>query len=376
MTGIVGEERVGVLLVCLLLLAGQCVGQQHFSRLADFENVTVDSATNRVYYEQRLYRNPVIGLLDLRDALKSPAGTEFVPLFQGVPIAAYRLTPSWQTTLLTASERRMLARSQPYRYYRYKFDFRIQPEVIANFGFKLDPFQTKTSLLLQTQLYLTRGLVLNVGLVFPLGNNYDNQALNVRPAPIFLHQFLALGEQDFLSGSAGLFYNNQYGVHLQYRRANLTRPWSVGVESSLTGYYYFPTTGIYYEGLKNMMLLADVAYRMNRRDITLKVSGGQFLYSDRGARLDFIRQFGSVDVGLYATKTTKGSTAGFNFAIPIPPGKLAQGKRVRLRSSEEFRWEYTYNGSGANLGDHLRAGHQLDVLLRQYHSGYLSKQLN
>ncbi|MVM38087.1 hypothetical protein GO730_11595 [Spirosoma sp. HMF3257] len=199
--------------------------------------------------------------------------------------------------------------------------------------------------------------------------------MNIRSAPFFLNQFLALDQQNFLSVSAGYFYNNQYGVQAQYRWANLTKPLSIGLESSLTGYYYFPTSGVYYEPMKNVMIVGDVAYRLNRRDITLKLSGGQFLYGDRGARLDFIRQFSSVDIGLYATKTTRGSTAGFNFAIPIPPGRIVQGQRVRLRTSEEFRWEYTYNGSGANVGYRIKAGNQLDALLRQYHLGYLSHQL-
>lgn len=347
-------------------------GQQ---MVTNFENLTIDSMQNRVYYEQRLYRNPMIGLLELSQALHSPEQTEFVPLFQGVPIAGYQIGSSVRTRLLNQVERKQLARQLPFGQKRYKFDFRIHPEVIANFGFKLDPFQTKTSLLLQSQLYLTRGLALNFGIVFPLTNNYDNQAMNIRSGPLFLNQFLAFDQQHFLLASAGLFYLNQYGLHVQYRWANLTKPWSAGIESGLTGYYYFPRTGIYYESMKNLTLVGDVAYRINARDVTLKLSAGQFLYGDQGGRFDLIRQFTSVEVGVYVSKTSRGSTAGFNFAIPIPPGRIVQGNRVRLRSSEEFRWEYTYNGSGANVAYRPKSGNQLDVLLRQYHSGYLTNQL-
>jgi hypothetical protein len=251
----------------------------------------------------------------------------------------------------------------------------LHPEVIANFGFKLDPFQTKTSLLLQSQLYLRRGLVLNVGVLFPLTNNYDTQPFNIRPAPLYLNQFWAVGRQTFLSASVGFFYTNQYGVNLQYRRSNLTKPWSFGLEASLTGDYYYPQRGIYYEPLGRALLLADLAYRISRRAITLKLSGGQYLYQDRGVRVDFIRQFYSVEVGLFAMKTTKGSTAGFSFALPIPPGRLVQTKRVRLRTTEEFRWEYSYNGGGNNVGLRYRTGNRLDELLRQYHADYLRQQI-
>jgi len=352
---------------------GFCQKEQQRT-LTNFENLLVDSAAHRVYYEQRLYRNPAIGLLELSQALKSPAPTEFVPFYQGIPIAGYRLDSTFHTTLLTSKDRQALYRVIPYGPRRYKFDFRIQPEFIALFGYKPDPFQSKTSLLLQTQLYLTRGLVLNFGVLFPIVNDFDNQSMKIRPAPIFLNQFLALDRTNFLSGSVGLFYNNQYGINLQYRHANLTKPWSFGIESSLTGLYYFPEKGIYYEPLKKVMLLADLAYRIRSKDITVKLSGGQYLFQDRGVRIDLIRQFYSVEVGLYATKTTNGSTAGFNFAIPIPPGRIAQTQRFRLRTSEEFRWEYTYNGE-ANIGSRYRLGNQLDALLRQYHAGYLSHQL-
>ena len=348
--------------------------QRHL--LTNFENVVSDSTSNRVYYEQRLYRNPVIGLLEMRQALNSPVSTEFVPTYQGVPIAGYRLSTPVQTTLLTRQERRALRAVIPVGPGRYKVDFRLQPEVIANFGFKQDPFQTRTSLMLQSQVYLRRGLVLNWGVLFPVQNNYDNQPMIVRPAPVYLNQFLALDHQNFLSASVGLFYQNQYGLNVQYRRANLTKPWSFGLESSVTGFYYYPKTGIYYESLKRLMLLADVAYRIRSRDVTIKLSGGQYLYGDRGARLDVIRQFYSVEIGLYAAKTGNGSTAGFNFAIPIPPGRLAQSQRFRLRTTEEFRWEYTYNGQGANVGSRVKVGNQLDALLRQYHSDYIHHQLH
>ena len=226
---------------------------------------------------------------------------------------------------------------------------------------------------MQSQLYLSRGLVLNWGILFPIINKLDNQALNVRPAPTFVNQFVALDGRNFMGVSAGLFYNDQYGANVQYRHADVSKNWSFGVESSLTGFYYFPESGFYYESMNHFMALADVAYRFPRRDVTLKVSGGQYLYDDRGVRFDFIRQLGNVEVGLFAMKTKNGGTGGFNFAIPLGPGRIAQSQRVRLRTTEEFRWEYAYS-RGYNIGSRYRVGYQLDVLLRQYHGNYLQNQ--
>ncbi len=97
------------------------------------------------------------------------------------------------------------------------------------------------------------------------------------------------------------------------------------------------------------------------------------MWQDRGARLELIRQFTNVELGLYGTKTGNGSTVGFNIAIPIPPGKLLQGKRARLRMADEFRWEYTYT-RGYKIGERYRLGYQLDQKLRQYHRDYLNNQ--
>ncbi|WP_229254299.1 YjbH domain-containing protein [Dyadobacter sp. NIV53] len=160
---------------------------------------------------------------------------------------------------------------------------------------------------------------------------------------------------------------------MQYRHDDLKSPWSVGLEAGLTGIYYYTDGGIYASPLDQLLLLADAAYRLSRPDITIKLSGGQYLHKDRGVRLDLVRQFTNVEVGVYAMKTINGATAGFNFAIPIPPGKIFQGKKARFRTTDEFRWEYFYT-RGFKIGERYRTGYQLDQKLRQYHTQYLNGQ--
>lgn len=371
--GTAGLGMPGALLVlsCLVWPVRDGMAQQQPMR--DFENVTVDSTQHRIYYEQRLYRNPLVGMLELANALPTTDIHTFVPLFQGVPIAQYQLGAMGTTTPITRSDRQAWTKTHPFNSRNYKFDFRLQPEFIAQFGFREQTVESKTNLLLQSQLFLRRGLVLNWGILFPIVNHLDNQALNVRPAPVFLNQFLALDGVNFLSLSAGLFYNDQYGLNVQYRHADLTKNWSFGVETGYTGFYFFPKNGFYYQAPEHFTVLADVAYRIPMRDVTLKLSAGQFMYQDRGVRFDFIRQMGNVEVGFYAAKTVNGGTGGFNFAVPIPPGRIAQTQRVRLRTTDEFRWEYAYS-RGYNIANRYRVGYQLDALLRQYHSSYIQNQ--
>ncbi|MFC0181216.1 Exopolysaccharide biosynthesis protein YbjH [Pseudarcicella hirudinis] len=330
-----------------------------------YENVYRDSIKRFVSYEQRLYRNPLMGALELRAILRDSSAS-YIPLFQGVPMAAYKIGKDGiEVRELSAFSRENI----PFSSRKYKFDFWIQPQFIANFGNYNQPVQSKTNILLNTQIYLSRGLVLNGGVTFPIVNDLDGQQLNIRPAPIYLNQFLALGKSNFMSISCGLFYNDQYGINVQYRKNDFNSNWSYGLEGSLTGFYFFPANGIYYEKLDQFMMLGDVTYRLDRANFLVKLSGGQFMYQDRGARIDLIRQFSTVDIGFFVMKTGNGATLGFNLAVPLFANPILQGKSARLRMVDEFRWEYNYT-RGYNIGERYRLGYQLDEKLRQYNRGY------
>lgn len=334
----------------------------------NFENLTIDSTSAKVAYEQRIYRNPYVGMLQMQDALPDSSARELVPMFQGTPLGAYRMDKRITYRRLTKNE----ISTPAFLLKKYKLDFWLQPVFAANFGYREKTLQSNTSILLQTQFYLWKGMALNAGLLIPITNDMDNRPKLIRPAPVFLNQFLTFGKH-FASISAGYFYNDQYGLNVQYRHHDLTGPWSFGLESGVTGLYYYTRKGIYYESMKNLLIVADAAYRISRPDVTLKLSGGRYLAGDEGGRLDLIRQFTNVEVGLYVMKTNNGTTAGFNFAVPIPPGKIAQGKKIRFRTTDEFRWEYSYT-RGFRIGERYRTGYQLDQKLRQYHIDYLNRQ--
>jgi hypothetical protein len=336
------------------------------------EHTSLDSTT--LYYEQRVYRTPLPGLLSVALLPAYRHVRTFVPLFQGVPMVAFQ--PEGQgirTTALHRSDRRRYAAVNPFRGNRYLFDFSIKPEFTAQFGNFANPVEGKFNLLLQSQLFLARGLVLHWGLLVPVVNELDNQPLNLRPAPLYLNQFLALGSRHFASLSAGFFYNDRYGLQAQYRRFHPASNWSWGLEAGLTGFYFFPPGGLYYQPARSLLALADLSYRLPNPDLTVKLSGGQYLYQDRGLRLDLIRQFSQAEVGMYLMATRNGSTGGFQLAIPIPPGSVAHYRSVRLRTTEEFRWEYNYS-RGYRIGETYRSGYQLDRLLRQYHGAFMRNQ--
>jgi hypothetical protein len=341
--------------------------------LNSYENVSWNKQSKQISFDQRLFRNPMRAIEDIRMAARDTVFDQFELLFQGFPVGVVGLQEDHTT--YHASQRTKLSVNPKIigsHLAKYKFDFWLQPVFAARFGYREKPVESNTSLILNTQLVLWPGMSLTGGVLFPLTNDMDNRPKIVRPAPIFVNQFWGNGS-DWLSFTAGTFHNDRYGANLQYRKMNLTKPWSFGLEAGLTGVYYYPVGGIYYERPSEVLLLADIAHRFQRTDVTLKLTAGQFLHKDKGVRFDFIRQFTNVEVGLYAMKTTNGSTAGFNFAIPIPPGKIAQSKSFRVRTTDEFRWEYSYS-RGYKIGERYRMGYQLDQKLRQFHLHYFSNQ--
>ncbi len=361
-----------VRLLCLFCCSAlSCPAQRQLTQYEGMENIAVDSTV--VFYEQRLYRNPLEGMVRMRPIFESNDSCSFVPMIQGVPVGIYTLNNDLTARSLSTAERKAYYGANRFNPFRYLFDLRLHPEIVANFGNPTQTVQSRISVMLQGQLYLWRGMALNFGVLFPVMNNLDRRPNRVRLAPLYLNQFLKLGESHFFSGSVGFFQSDRYGVNLQYQWMKPTSRWTYGFEAGSTGFYYYPRGGIYYTSMDELLVLANAAYRFNALDFTVKLTAGRYLDGDAGTRLDLVRQFPNVEVALFAIQTQNGGTIGFNFAVPIPPGRILRAGPARVRSSEEFRWEYSY-ARGYGIGNRYRLGYQLDERLRQYNRAYLSNQ--
>src|SRR5690606_7425200 len=150
-------------------------------------------------------------------------------------------------------------------------------------------------------------------------------------------------------------FGDRYGLDFSYRYSPLASRWSGGLNLGYTGYYYIPRAGLYTTSVEDFLGLVDVAYFIPRFSSTIQLTGGQFLAKDKGLRLDFIRQYGSVDIGFFGTKTNSGTAAGFQIAFPLFPGKIIRTNSIELRTTETFRWEYSYSNEGA-IGRRYKTG--------------------
>jgi len=356
---------------CLFTVVFQAQNIQKTLYNAGFENVQVLKSNDslKVFFEHREFRNPYHSmhyaeLLISDKSLRKFEDLNFIPIYHNIPIGKYN-----NGTLNYSS----LSKSETEYYHNenkvlknYRFSLRIHPEVISRFGFYSDPFETKFNLNLDTRVYIAPGLSVQTGITVPIVNNLDNQDLHLRLAPSMLHYFNQPWAHNFISISAGSFYNNRYGVDLEYRHADLSKRWSYGGAAGLTGFYWLNALSLYNEPMDDVYFTADVEYRIPLENLSVKLTAGQFLYKDKGVRFDLIKQFAAAEIGLFASSTNIGTTTGFQFAFSLFPGKIFRSRKFEVRTTEEFRWEYTYNNVEP-VAHNFRLGMpRLSDLLRSY----------
>jgi hypothetical protein len=366
----------GVLILVLCVFMGAVQAQELEGKLWDagFEQVHIleSEDTVTIFFEHRLFRSPFHSLAYAGLVADESRHVVWIPLYHNRPLGVYEGTNLRYRPMEVGEREAFKARNNLARGYR--FHFRIMPDFSGRFGNFEEPFQTKTNVILDTRIYLLPGLSLQSGVLFPVENSLDAQEKNIRIAPSHLHYFTELLPAHYLSLTAGLFHFDRYGIDVQYRYAQLDKRWSIGLESGYTGYYFLPPGSIYTESPEDLSLLLDLEYRLPFENLSLRLSGGQFLFRDRGVRGDLIKQFGTLEVGFHAALTRAGTSAGFQVAFPLFPGKILRGKNVELRTTEEFRWEYTYNNEAAVARRYRLGTPRLADQLRQYNSLFIGSQ--
>ena len=344
---------------------------------AGFENVQVNEANDSlvVTFEHREFRNPYHSMQLAKlilDKLKEQPRNKlsFIPIYHNVPIGKYTAETYTYSSLTQSETEAFQTHNKVLK--NYRLSIRIQPEVIARFGFYTDPFQTKFNINIDSRIYIARGLSFQTGITVPIANNLDNQNLQLRSAPSMIHYFSQPWDHHFISLSMGSFYNNRYGIDFEYRHADLSKRWSFGFAAGLTGFYWLEGLNLYNEPLDDIYLKADAEYRLPFENISLKLTAGQFLYKDTGLRFDLVKQYSAAEIGLFASSTNIGFTTGFQFAFSLFPGNLYRGEKLEVRTTEEFRWEYTYNNFEPVAHDFRLGMPRLPDVLRQYSQNFLS----
>jgi hypothetical protein len=194
--------------------------------------------------------------------------------------------------------------------------------------------------------YLIRpGLSFQGIIAWPVFNNYDEKIKPRLERAVLVHDYAHKGRL-FASMAAGFFSLNRVGAHFSGRswlpdeRFSLRLDAGVTRFSGLTGPIRFDNN----ERKWTPLLIGGFEYHMRKYALTIRLSGGRFLYDDEGIMLEAFRNMGEYKIGFFASATSVGKNLGFQWAMPLFPARYSRPGRIRLRTANPFPLNYRYSG--------------------------------
>jgi hypothetical protein len=362
-----------------------------------FENVSVLTGSSLILitYENRVYRYEVRAIKEILDNV-APFMVKnqkivLIPQNRGVPLVAISVRAQHYRALMNrkisgqtfASTMAIslnvepawgiLKRARSENSSLYKFDVVVHPKFGAQFGNFDNPFESQFSLAPEIRTFPLSGMKLSAQMMVPLHNELGQEKGRIRPRLITLNQSFRLTKSIFFSATGGYFTRNRYGIDVEIQRFFDNGLWALGSMVGYTGYATYENGGWYLAKPSQLTAFINTEIRFPQTDLALRVSAGQYLYKDRGARVDFLRRFGEVDLGLFAIVTQAGRNGGFFFSVPLFPRRYLPSKRIRISPAKAFGWEYRYRGlqDGGLLYD---TGNSVDAFMKRLNPDYLRNQ--
>ncbi len=225
-----------------------------------------------------------------------------------------------------------------------KLDVILLPQLKLQLGDMTDPvkYQLNLAPTLSTMPWSGGQIVLQI--VLPVHNELSRAESRVRPGLLVMNQLWRLpwNWNTFVSVSGGYFTSYRYGLDLRVSTYPLRGRLAVFGSLGRTGYAFIDGHTVYYSRFDRTTYSFSAWYHLSYSDLSLGAEIGQFLYGDKGWRVDIVRRFGEFRLGFFALLTELGRNGGFTLSIPLPPRTYAHPGRLRFRAARRFSWEYRY----------------------------------
>lgn len=230
-----------------------------------------------------------------------------------------------------------------------KVDFVIHPQFMVDsllhdnnhrFAFNIAP---------AIEITLWKGAKLTAQVIIPVWNNIETDKTydRIRPGIMTISQQLNIGNRAELTATAGIFHTHQslyadcrQGVDLDFL-AHLTSKVDVGVQAGYTGKFYLDNAAWKFEKLEKLNLLGRISYYESSINSQFNLYFGQFVYGDKGVRIDATRRLAEYSIGCFGTYSNKNSGLGFYCSIPFGPKKKMKHNAVRISLPESLNWDYS-----------------------------------
>ncbi len=387
-----------LLIVLSFIFVGDFFAQDSLIKIGEvlsnhgFENIRINTEASSLYisYENRLYRFEANALNNATklvvDVLHDYKEIYFIIVNRNIPLSVFKYDvdkKEFVDFIFDVDEYwDKVKKIEPINSSNLKFDLVIKPDFKGEFGDYSNPIQAQFNLLPEINTNISTGLNISYETIVPLYNEFTSLEDSVRPGIISLSQFIRLPNSVFLLGSVGYFSNNRYGVDFEGKKYYTNGNYSFGINFGYTGYAQLMFGRFYYSEPYLFTGNINTEYRIPEYDLTLGITGGKFLYKDMSLRFDVNRQFGEIEIGFFAIYSEGGNyNGGFNFVIPLFPSKHLKPNIVRIKTSENYRWEYRVRGLiPGQRGRSYRTGNSINSLLERtnpsFIKNYLQKYIN
>ncbi len=192
---------------------------------------------------------------------------------------------------------------------------------------------------------LWRGARVTIQPIIPVAHYLDdtNSMRFIQPGVINLSQQWLSNKHWHLSSAVGFFHPERMGVQAAATWHSPIRGLDLSVDAGYTGLAnYDKENGFGVNTWNRFNIMAKADYYEPYTKVQVELQAGQFLFGDRGGRVDLTRHFSEYAIGVYGIYTSGETNMGFHFAIPFGGKRQKRSGAVRLRLPEYYSWEYSY----------------------------------
>lgn len=260
----------------------------------------------------------------------------------------------------------------------FKLDMIVKPSLQFEFGIYSQPVRYQLNLNSDFRLNLWKGMNLDYEVIVPVHNDFFEREDSIRPGIITLNQTLRLPKSFFISSTVGFFTNNRFGLDLEALKSFDNGNINLGINLGYTALGYFSGFKMLYND--DFILTGNVYfnYRVESLDLTLGIMAGKFLFDDKTIRFDISREFGEIEIGFFALRSSEGiSNGGVNITVPLWPGNYWNPGIFRVRPAENFALSYLVNTNTDKLiGSRYNTGNRLNNFNKKLNSSFVKNYLN
>lgn len=337
---------IAILLFCLIPLKGVCqTGEETVNVLVGmgFENVGWhETDEERVYVmENTAYRLNGVGISKAVDVVQRMGLPEKKPcrliiLDNNIPQISLYYQPTtgestleaarsdWKVSYDLGGNWRKAVREKKKNSSLYKVDITIYPELSLKNLVITQIYQVLFNLSPAIEVSLWKGMKLTAQMVFPVYNDgYGTRYGKIHPGFLALQQTVRLPYNTWGTLAVGTFSSDRYGVDLQMKHVLMAdERFSIEGGIGLTNPYYWYGFDYIYNTKSRLTWNLGVGFYWPQFNVQTILKAEQYLWGEKGLRLDVMRHFRYATIGFYAMKA-KGakSNGGFRFQIALPPYK-------------------------------------------------------